>query len=147
MQFAIAGILVAVVGAAALVLRRRQIVNPPTQQRWQVPAQLDRTDFPGATAEWIVVAFTSATCQTCADITRKAAVLASSQVSVVSVDFALMGALHRRYKIDAVPTVVIADRHGVVRASFLGPVSATDMWAAVAEARTPGSSPEPTLGQ
>ena len=33
------------------------------------------------------------------------------------------------------------------RAGFIGPMSATDLWAAVAEARQPGSSPEPNLGQ
>ncbi len=54
--------------------------------------------------------------------------------------------LHRKYHIDAVPIVVVADRLGVVRASFVGPMSATDLWAAVAEARHPGSSPEPDLG-
>jgi len=34
-----------------------------------------------------------------------------------------------------VPIVVIADLDGVVRKSFVGPMSATDLWAAVAEAR------------
>jgi hypothetical protein len=55
--------------------------------------------------------------------------------------------VHRQYHIDAVPLVVVADAEGVVRAGFLGPVTATDLWAAVAEARTPGSSPEPGLGR
>jgi len=36
---------------------------------------------------------------------------------------------------------------GVVRAAFVGAFSATDLWAAVAEARAPGSTPEPELGQ
>jgi hypothetical protein len=35
----------------------------------------------------------------------------------------------------------------VVRASFVGPPTATDLWAAVAEARQPGVSPEPGLGR
>ena len=30
--------------------------------------------------------------------------------------------LHQRYHIEAVPTLVLADREGVVRASFVGPV-------------------------
>jgi hypothetical protein len=50
--------------------------------------------------------------------------------------------LHRRYGIDAVPLVLIADHAGIVRSHFLGPVTATDLWAAVAEARAPGSTPE-----
>jgi hypothetical protein len=35
----------------------------------------------------------------------------------------------------------------VIRAAFSGPVTATDLWAAVAECRSPGSSPEPELGR
>ena len=40
--------------------------------------------------------------------------------------------VHERYRIDAVPTLVVADADGVVRASVVGPVSATDLWALVA---------------
>jgi len=47
--------------------------------------------------------------------------------------------LHDRYGIDAVPTVVVVDADGVVRGSFIGPVTATDLWAGVAEIRQPGS--------
>jgi hypothetical protein len=45
--------------------------------------------------------------------------------------------IHRRYGIDAVPLVLIVDAEGVVRRDFLGPVTATDLWAAVAEVRNP----------
>ena len=147
MQFAVAAVLVVVVGTVALVLQRRRRVDPPTQQRWEVPAQLDRADFDGAEGEWLVVTFTSATCSTCADVRRKAAVLASRDVSVFDAEYGGHRELHQRYRIDAVPTLVIADRDGVVKASFLGPVSATDLWAACAEARNPGTSPEPDLGR
>ena len=37
--------------------------------------------------------------------------------------------------------ILIVDGDGVVRATFIGPVTATDLWAAVAEAREPGSTP------
>ena len=129
-----------------LVLRRRQTVAAPTQPRLVVPAQLDRADFPQATAPWIVVVFSSATCHTCADIRRKAAVLESKEVAVVDVEFPSAKALHDKYDIQAVPLVAIADADGVVHRGFAGPVSATDLWAAVADAREPGSSPEPELG-
>ncbi len=147
MQFAVAAVLVVVVGVAALVMQRRRRADPPTQQRWEVPAQLDRADFAGAEGDWIVVTFTSASCSTCADVKRKAAVLASREVSVFDAEYAAHRDLHQRYRIEAVPTLVIADHEGVVRASFLGPVSATDLWAACAEARNPGTSPEPGLGR
>jgi hypothetical protein len=141
----IAAVLVAVVGVTAYIIQRRRTADPPTQQQWQVPAQLDRADF-DAPGEWLVVTFTSATCSTCADVKRKAAVLASREVSVFDADYTTHREIHQRYKIDAVPTLVIADRAGVVKASFLGPVSATDLWAACAEARNPGTTPEPHLG-
>ena len=146
MQFLVAAVLVAVVAGVALLLQRRRALDPPTQNRWQVPSQLDRNDFPESSCDWLVVTFTSSSCHTCADVRRKAAVLASRDVSVVDVDYATQRGLHERYNIDAVPTLVIADNSGVVRASFLGPVTATDLWAACAEAREPGSSPEPELG-
>jgi thioredoxin-related protein len=147
MQLLVAVALIVVVAVTAMVLRRRQRVDAPTQATWQVPAQLDRDDFPGADHDWLVVTFTSETCHTCADVKRKAAVLASREVSVFDAEYGAHRNLHQRYKIDAVPTLVIADEQGVVRASFLGPVSATDLWAACAEARNPGTSPEPDLGR
>ena len=42
---------------------------------------------------------------------------------------------------------LIADAEGVVQRAFVGAFTATDLWAAVAEVRAPGSTPEPELGQ
>ena len=132
--------------AVGLVLRRRQAVAAPTQPSFDVPAQLDRADFSPSTP-WLVAVFSSATCTTCADVVRKAQVLQSREVSVVEVEFGAARELHKKYDIQAVPMVAIADAHGVVQAGFAGPVTATDLWAAVAEARQPGTSPEPELGR
>jgi hypothetical protein len=49
--------------------------------------------------------------------------------------------LHDRYRINGVPATVVVDEAGLVRASFLGPVTATDLWATVAELRQPGTLP------
>jgi thioredoxin-like negative regulator of GroEL len=139
--------IVAVAGVAALVVRRRRNPDAPTQTTHEVPSQLDRADFvrlvdeTSRDAEWMVVVFTSATCHTCADMAAKAKVLASRNVAVVEVEFNAERDLHARYRIDAVPTTVIVDGSGVVRSSFLGRVSATDLWAEVAEVREPGSRP------
>lgn len=139
--------LVAVAVAVAWLVQRRRRVAPPTQPTWSAPAQLDRHDFAAPEAPWLVAVFTSSTCATCADMARKAAVLASPLVVVDEVEVTAQPGLHRRYHIEAVPITVLADTQGIVRAAFVGPVSATDLWAAVAEARDPGSSPEPHLGQ
>ena len=145
LRLAVVAAVIAVAGVVSL--RRRSRRQPPTQPRGEVPAQLDRADFDRAdfdradfsapAAPWLVVVFTSATCDTCADVWRKAQVLASREVSVREVEYGRDRALHDRYRIDAVPALVIADADGVVRYGRLGPVSATDLWAAMARCRDP----------
>lgn len=133
---------VAAVGIAAL-LRRRRVVDAPSQPVGTPPVQLDRADFPDADADWLVVVFSSASCHSCADVVAKARALASDYVAVREVEYTEHRDLHARYSIDAVPTLVVCDREGVARAGFMGPVTATDLWAAVAEARNPGAGPAP----
>ena len=133
---------VAVACVVAFVLRRRT-PEPPTQTVWSAPQQLDRADFVRPDAAWLVAAFTSATCHTCVAIAARLEPLRSDAVAVEVIDYELRKSLHERYKIDAVPTTVIADAEGVVHRHFVGPVNATDLWAAVAEAREPGSTPPP----
>lgn len=142
----IAAALVVIAAVAAVVLERRRPA-PPTQPRsYEVPGQLDRNDFAGGDHPWLVAVFTSATCESCERVVPKALVLASAAVAVTEVTYQSHKDLHQRYNIGVVPTTVIADTEGIVRASFVGVPSATDLWAAVAEAREPGSSPEPDLG-
>ncbi|MEO7427808.1 MAG: hypothetical protein ABIY48_00345, partial [Acidimicrobiales bacterium] len=99
-------------------------------------------DFPRPDAAWLVVVFTSATCNTCAGVWERAQPLESEAVAISEAELTAARDLHDRYGIEAVPTTVVVDVEGVVRASFLGPVTATDLWAAVAEAREPGSTPD-----
>lgn len=139
-RLVVALVIVAVVGIVAAVIRRRQVVDVPTQKRFSAPTQLDRADFERPDAPWLVAVFSSATCDVCRTVTDKARVLESRDVAVVEVEYTASRSLHERYSIDAVPTVVIADSRGVAVATFLGPMTATDLWAAVAEARDPGST-------
>lgn len=132
--------LIAIAVVVALVLQRRR-PDAPTQSSWTVPAQLDRRDFARPDAPWLVLTFTSSTCDSCAGVKAKTAVLASDAVAVDDVDAVADKALHDRYHIDAVPTLVIADEAGAVRASFVGPMTATDLWATMADLREPGSVP------
>ena len=122
-QVVIAAAVVAAAVVAGLILRRRQAAEAPTQPALQIPTQLDRADF-AVTSPWLVAVFSSATCHTCADVVAKAQVLNSSQVTVVDVEFGASQALHRKYRIDAVPILVVADADGVVRRGFAGPVTA-----------------------
>jgi hypothetical protein len=127
--------------AVASVLKRRKS-DAPTQAGFEIPIQVDRNDFEQPHTPWLVAVFTSATCHTCADVATKAEVLSSSEVAVQRIDYTLNPALHKRYRIDAVPLLVIADGDGVVHKGFVGPLKAQDLWAAMAECRNPGSTPE-----
>jgi len=126
------GLLVALI---ALVLRRRSAVDAPTQKVFAAPTQIDRSDFPTAQHQWMVAVFTSETCHVCADMLAKAHVVASNSVSVVELEYSAFKDLHGKYNVEAVPTIIVTDERGVVHKSFIGPVSATDLWAGVASAR------------
>lgn len=129
----IVGVTVAVAVAAGWFSRRRP-KDAPMQAGVLHPTQLDRADF-GDDREWLVVAFTAESCSTCADIESKVRVLESAHVGVHTVEYSANRDLHTKYDIDAVPCLVFADVEGVVRAGFVGPVSATDIWAASARLR------------
>jgi hypothetical protein len=138
--------LVVIATVVAVVLSRRR-PQPPTQAKVPIPAQLDREDFPEPEKPWLLVVWTSATCDSCASATAKARLLASPHVSYVEVPWQERRDLHERYGIEDVPLLVLADHEGVVEISFVGTPNFTDLVGAVAEAREPGSTPEPHLGR
>jgi hypothetical protein len=125
---------VAVVAVVAWVIDRRR-PDAPTGTQWPVPVQLDRADFDRAAAPWLVAVFSSSGCDSCVTALERAAMMRSDSVAVQDVEVGADKALHERYGIEAVPTIVVADAEGVVRASFVGPPPAAELWAAVAEVR------------
>lgn len=142
----VAGVLIVVAVVVAAVLNRRR-PEPPTQDRVAIPAQLDRADFPHPEVPWLLAVWTSATCDSCARATAKAVLLESPQVAYTEIAWQDQRDLHDRYGVDTVPLIVLADAEGVVRISFVGAPNFTDLVGAVAEAREPGSTPEPHLGR
>ena len=130
----IVAVVVVIAFAVALVAQRRS-PNAPARSGHASPDQLDRADFVRPTTPWLIAVFTSATCDVCVDTWQKATVLESPDVAVQQIDYPRDRALHDRYAIEAVPLVLVVDERGVVRKSFVGPTSATHLWAAVAEAR------------
>lgn len=129
-------------GAAliALVLRRRRPAAPTQPTRYSVPVQLDRADFARPDAPFLVALFTSSTCDACAGVADKARVLEAPDVGYQEISYQADRRLHERYNVEAVPMVVVADAEGVVRKSFVGEVTAIDLWGAVATARDPASA-------
>jgi hypothetical protein len=127
--------LVALSVAVALVVARRRPPAAPVRDGDRIPRQLHRADFPDPSAPWLVVLFSSATCDSCKDLAPKVAALTSSEVATCEVEWSAHRDLHERYGIEAVPLVVLADDRGEVRRAFEGATTATDLWAAVAEVR------------
>lgn len=128
-------LLVAVVVVLALVVAvvaERRRPAPPTQPRYPVPAQLDRADFASPGSPWLVVVFTSATCDACTAAVAAARAVAGPGVAVEEVEVSARPDLHRRYGIEAVPLTVVADAAGVVRAGFASPPPPEDLRAALA---------------
>jgi hypothetical protein len=142
LQVVIVAVLVVVAVAVSVVVRRRDADAPEQGPSWVVPTQLDRHDFERPEAPWLVVVFSSSTCLACQGAVDKALVLEAPVVAVQSVDSVADRALHQRYLVDAVPLVLVADAQGRVHRSFVGEPTATDLWAALAELREPGSVPE-----
>jgi hypothetical protein len=122
-------VLVAVVVARGLERRRRP--DPPARGTYPVPAQLDRDDFPRPEAPVLMVLFSSASCDGCGPMAAKVAALESEAVATCEVEFSQRGDLHRRYAIEGVPMVVVADAEGVVTAGFVGTVPSSDLEAAL----------------
>jgi Thioredoxin len=100
-----------------------------------VPAQLHRADFPHPEAPWLVVVFSSSTCDGCAPMVEKAKALESHEVAVADIEYHEHRDVHERYGIEGVPVIVVVDHEGVTRKHFSGNATATDLWAAVAELR------------
>jgi hypothetical protein len=125
--------MVAVVAVAVAVLGRARRSPEPVRTGGHVPQHVDRHDFPSPDTPWLVVAFTSATCRTCAATWSEVQGLASDRVAVAEAEVGRDRHLHQRYAVDAVPLTVIADAHGAVRRSFLGPLAPGALASGMAE--------------
>ena len=123
---------VAAIGTAALINRRRPAPGPAGGPH--IPDRIDRSDFSRPDAPVLVVVFTSATCRSCAEMVATASAQASDAVAVDEAEASDRPEVHRRYEIDSVPILMIADGVGIVRASFAGAVRADDLRVAIAQA-------------
>lgn len=131
-------IIAAAIVAAALVVTavaQRRKPDAPTSPSYQVPEQVDRNDFAFADQPWLVAVFTSSTCNSCAATLAEAQEIAggAADTAVLEVEVTKDKALHDRYRIGAVPIIIVADADGVVRTSFLGPPPAGGLHHALAD--------------
>ncbi len=142
----IAAVLVVAAAGVAVLLGRRR-TDPPTEDRVEVPRQLDRREFVRPEAPWLLVVFTSETCESGGRATAKASLFESGEVAYEEVPWQTRRDLHDRYRIDTVPTILVADREGLVQRSFVGTPAFTLLASALEEARSPGSTPTPDAGR
>jgi len=126
-------VVVAAIVVARLLERRKPA--PPTRDAYPVPAQLDRQDFPRPDAPWLLVLFSSRTCDSCGPMAIRVRELESEAVATVDVEATADKELHRRYRVEGVPMVVLADGEGVVRAGFVGSVDSWELETALADAQ------------
>jgi thioredoxin-like negative regulator of GroEL len=76
----------------------------------------------GPTGTPLVVVFASATCNSCPVVWEEVVSLGNEGLSIERIDVQDDPKRHERYRIDGVPTTLVADGEGVVRASFFGPL-------------------------
>lgn len=116
---------VAAVGVAYLLQRRRP--DPPSAPSYRAPAQLDRDDFDHPDRPHLAAVFASTTCATCPEVWATLAGLDGPFLTVQRIDVQDRGELHKRYRIDGVPTTIFADDRGVVTKAFFGPIDGDEL--------------------
>lgn len=114
-------VLTALAIGVSLALQRRR-PEAPSAPSYRAPTQVDRSDFAHADVARLVVVFTSATCDSCAAAWEIVSKLGTTAVATQELEVQASAALHKRYKIDGVPTTLVVDDQGVVEHSYFGPL-------------------------
>ena len=105
-------------GVSSLANKRRP--DGPSVPRSVLPHQLDRADFLDPNCEWALLLFTSDSCEACEIASAQVSKVSQSNLMVQSIEFPEMEVLHKKYAIHSVPSLLLADREGVVQWSFAG---------------------------
>ncbi len=129
-RLVVALVLVAVAVGVATVLRRRR-PDPPSAPSYRAPIQLDRDDFADPDSPGLLVMFGSSTCDSCRGAWDVVQSVARDGLPVQRLDVEQDAAIHQRYRIDGVPTTVLADHDGVVHATWFGPLDRDELIAAI----------------
>ena len=121
----------AVLGVALAAILQRRRPDPPSVPGYRAPTQLNRAEFANQQVPILVALFSSATCDSCpvAWATIQSVVKGiedpelADRVDHERIDIQDNPDLHRRYRIDGVPTTVVVDADGVVIQAFFGPMT------------------------
>ena len=124
---ALVALTVLAVGIALALQRRRP--DPPSAPSYRAPHQLDRNDFVSPARRLLLVLFASTTCDSCPKTWMKIQEVVAqlgddgAELAVQRIDVQDGPELHTRYRIDGVPTTLVADHDGVVTQAFFGPIT------------------------
>ena len=119
-QLVAGGALVAVALVVAGVLRRRRPAGPTQAASFELPVQLDPADV-DSPLERTLVLFSASDCDSCAGVRSLALAATGPDVGFLEVEYRSRPDLHRRYRVEAVPMLLVVDREGVVRQGAIGP--------------------------
>ena len=122
-------VIMAIVAALAAVValwQQRSHRPAPTKVAGDPPDRLDRADFRAPAAPVLIAVFSSATCSSCAAVWSHIAGFESAAVVTENVEVDERPDLHKRYRIDSVPTTVVVDQAGHSQAAFVGPLGPSE---------------------
>ena len=94
---------------------------------WSIPGHLSREDFRFTNEPWLVVIFSSESCETCKPLVAESMKLSSLGIAIQEIAVETNKDLHEKYGIDAVPMLLLVDKFGVVRSSHLGPTNSEEV--------------------
>ncbi|HJM29002.1 MAG: thioredoxin family protein [Acidimicrobiales bacterium] len=108
------------VAIAVSLLVNRRSPDSPTVPRFVLPFQLDRSDFERPDSEWLLVLFSSETCDSCVTVLDQISSFAIPVLHIQNVEFPSNESLHNKYSVRSVPSLLLVDPKGVVEWSFAG---------------------------
>ena len=98
----------------------RRNTDSPTVPKSSLPIQIDRKDFEHPETDWILVLFSSDSCESCDKVRQLLKAQETRLLHIQEVTFPKDNFLHQRYAIESVPIVLLAGVDGVVVWSFAG---------------------------
>jgi len=116
-------LLVLVLGGVAFGVSfwaNRRKPDSPTVPKFVLPFQLDRHDFERPDSEWLLVLFSSETCDSCLTVLAQISDLAIVNLHTQNVEFPSQEATHKKYSVGSVPSLLLTGPKGVVEWSFAG---------------------------
>ncbi len=112
-------------GVALLLQRRRS--EPPSSPSYRAIAEVDRNEFAGPGSPLLVAMFGSTSCNTCPQVWEVIAKVRRPDVVTERIDVQTDPGRHKRYRIDGVPTTIVANADGTVRRTMFGPITLAEL--------------------